>query len=319
MQIIKAVLICFLLSPIIFSQTNSFHPDSNLRNGNLKLELKEINYNNSLQLKTNNPPELEFDPLQTKVNYPLLYGLGAVYLGAGIGVHIYQSNTWWKDNRTSFHFQNDWPYALWIDKIGHFYAATLLVHGFSVGLEAANFQTEDAIVYSTAAAIAFHFYVEIEDGFGAQWGFSPGDAIANTLGSGYALAQYYFPYLQNFQIKYSYYPSAKMRSGEHKGNVIDDYEGQKYWLTFRMENLLPDDLAEIWPAFLNLAVGMGVKDLDGSGGGRREIFVGLDFNVLELPLTGKFGNFVKNSLNYIHFPMPGIRISPDSAFFVLLF
>jgi hypothetical protein len=110
-----------------------------------------------------------------------------------------------------------------------------------------------------------------------------------------------------------------LRNGEHKGNVIDDYEGQKYWLTFRMKNLLPENLSEFWPAFLNLALGMGVKNLDGLGNGRREIFIGLDFNVLELPLTGKFGNFVKNSLNYIHFPMPGIRISPDSAFFVFLF
>jgi hypothetical protein len=175
------------------------------------------------------------------------------------------------------------------------------------------------MVYGTISALAFQYYVEIEDGFGGQWGFSPGDAIANTLGSGYALAQYYFPYLQNFQFKYSYYPSKKFRNGEHKGNVIDDYEGQKYWLTFRMKNILPDNLAEFWPAFLNLAVGMGVKDLDGIGNGRREIFVGFDFNVLELPLEGKFGNFIKNTLNYIHFPMPGLRISPDSAFFVLLF
>lgn len=263
--------------------------------------------------------DLEYDPLQTRINYPMLYGLGALYLGAGIGVHIYQSNAWWRDNRTSFHFQNDWPYALWSDKIGHFYAATLLVHAFSAGLEAADFQTEDAMVYATISAIAFQMYVEIEDGFGAQWGFSPGDAIANTLGAGYALAQYYYPYLQNFQFKYSYYPSAKMRNGEHKGNIIDDYEGQRHWLTFRMKNLLPDDAGEFWPAFLNLAVGMGVKDLDGLGGGRRELFIALDFNVLELPLKGKIGNFIKNSLNYFRLPMPGVRISPDSAFFVLLF
>ena len=318
MKILKTGLFCFLLSPFIFSQTNSF-PDSNSGNGRLKLELKEISFNNSLQLKTYNLPELEFDPLQTRVNYPLLYGMGAVYLGAGIGVHIYKKNTWWKDDRTNFHFQDDWPYALWFDKIGHFFGATILVHTFSAGFEAADFQTEQAMLYSTAMAIAFQMYVEIEDGFGANWGFSPGDAIANTLGAGYALAQYYFPYLQNFQFKYSYFPSAKLRNGEHKGNIFDDFDGQKHWLTFRMKNLLPDDLAEIWPAFLNLAVGMGVKNLDGLGGGRREIFIAFDFNVLELPLTGKFGNFVKNSLNYIHFPMPGIRISPDSAFFVFLF
>ncbi len=268
-------------------------------------------------LKTFHEPD--YDPLQTKINYSVLYGLGAVYLGAGIGVHIYQANAWWKNDRTSFHFQNDWPYALWADKFGHFFAATLLVHAFSAGLEAADFQTQDAMIYGTITALAFQYYVEIEDGFGAQWGFSPGDAMANTLGAGYALAQYYFPYLQNFQFKYSYYPSLKMRNGEHKGNIFDDYEGQKQWLTFNMKNILPDVAAKFWPEFLNLAVGMEVKDLDGLGGGRREIFIGLDFNPLVLPLTGKFGNFVKNTLNYFHLPMPGLRISPDSAFFVFLF
>jgi len=318
MKSIKTVFICFLLSVVSLSQTNT-PPGTDSGKGSLSFDLQKLELNKSLQLKTYNISDLEFDPLQTRVNYSLLYGMCALYLGAGIGVHIYQRNAWWKDDRTSFHFQNDWPYALWSDKVGHFYAATILVHAFSAGFEAANFQTEDAMLYGTIAALSFQYYVEIEDGFGAQWGFSPGDAIANTLGAGYALAQYYFPYLQNFQFKYSYYPSKKMRDGTHKGNVIDDYEGQKHWLSFRMKNLLPGDLGDIWPAFLNLAVGMGVKDLDGLGNGRREIFIAFDFNVLELPLTGKIGNFVKNSLNYIHLPMPGLRISPDSAFFVFLF
>src|SRR5690606_3216913 len=98
-------------------------------------------------------PITDYDPFRTEIDYPTLYGIGAMYLGAGIGVHIYQSNAWWRDNRTSFHFQNDWPYALWLDKVGHFYAANLLVHTFSAGLEAANFQTEDAMIYGTIAAL----------------------------------------------------------------------------------------------------------------------------------------------------------------------
>jgi len=320
MKILKAGLIFFLLSSSsVFSQTNNVLPDSNSGFFNYELKPHKSGFNNPFLLKYNSFSDTEIDPLSTEINYPLLYGMSALYLGAGIGVHIYQANAWWKEDRTSFHFQNDWPYALWIDKIGHFYAATLLVHAFSAGFEAADFQAEESMLYGSIAALAFQYYVEIEDGFGAKWGFSPGDAISNTLGAGYALAQYYFPYLQNFQFKYSYYPSEDMRNGEHKGNIFDDYEGQKYWLTFRMENLLPESAAEYWPAFLNLAVGMGVKDLDGSGGGSREIYIGFDFNVLELPLTGKFGNFVKNTFNYIHLPMPGIRISPDSAFFVFLF
>jgi len=318
MKIFKAII--FFLLFCLTAHSQSKYDSTYFQNdkANLKLELKK-EANNSFSSNKFNLSDYEYDPLKTKINYTALTGLGAIYLGAGIGVHIYQRNAWWKDNRTSFHFQNDWQYALWSDKLGHFFAATLLVHAFSAGLEAANFQTNDAMLYGTITALAFQYYVEIEDGFGANWGFSPGDAIANTLGAGYALSQFYFPYLQNFQFKYSYYPSVKMRRGEHNGNIFDDYEGQKIWLSFNMKNILSGSIAEVWPAFINLAVGMGSKDLDGLGGGRREIFIALDFNVLELPLHGKIGNFVKNTLNYFHLPMPGLRISPDSAFFVFLF
>jgi hypothetical protein len=64
---------------------------------------------------------------------------------------------------------------------------------------------------------------------------------------------------------------------------------------------------------------MGVKDLDGGGGGTREFYIALDLDAEELPLYGKGWQFVKNTLNFFHFPMPGIRISPDAAFFVLCF
>jgi hypothetical protein len=312
---LTGLFLLIILNSLLTAQSNTLY--KGMTDGISGLNKQMIN--NSFSHQTYDLSEFEFDPLSAKLNYPVLAGLGTVYLGSAVAVHIYQRNAWWKDERTGFHFQNDWPYARWSDKIGHFFAASLLVHAFSAGLEAANFQTEQAMLYGTAAALAFQFYVEVQDGFGAQWGFSPGDAIANTLGAGYALSQYYFPYLRNFQFKYSYYPSPEMRRGEHKGNIFDDYEGQRHWLSFRMKNLLPGDAADIWPSFLNLAVGMGVKDLDGSGGGRTEIFIALDLNVLDLPLHGRFGNFIKNTLNYFRLPMPGVRVSPDAAFFVLLF
>ncbi|MCK7523029.1 MAG: hypothetical protein MZV64_37810 [Ignavibacteriales bacterium] len=71
--------------------------------------------------------------------------------------------------------------------------------------------------------------------------------------------------------------------------------------------------------FLMLAVGMGVKNLDGSGGGQREFYIALDYDAETIPLYGSVWQFVKNTLNFIHFPMPGIRISPDAAFFVFCF
>ncbi|MGE5796541.1 MAG: DUF2279 domain-containing protein [Ignavibacteria bacterium] len=262
---------------------------------------------------------INFDPLETRINYKILAAVGGVTLTAGIALHIYQQNAWWKDQRRKFHITNDSYYALGIDKVGHFYAASLLAHLFSSGLEAANFQSEQAAIYGSIASLAFETYVEIEDGFGPDWGFSPGDFAADFLGAGFSLAQYYYPFLKNFQVKFSYYPSQEFRDGLHKGNSIDDYEGQKYWLSLRVKNLLPDAASKFWPAFLNIAGGMGVRDLDGSGGGQREFYISLDLDTEQIPLYGGVWQFIKNSLNYIHFPMPGLRITPDAAFFVFCF
>lgn len=286
-----------------------------------KLSLSSYQYKKELKplsLSMHKEPEIKYDPLETKINYKTLAGLGVVYLAAGIGVHIYQNNSWWAGKKTHFHFQNDWKYALWLDKVGHFYAAQLLSHAFSSGLEAGNIQADDAAFWGSVGALAFQLYVEVEDGFGPEWGFSPGDAGSNVLGATYVWAQYHYPVLKNFQFKYSYYPSKKLEEGLHKG-IIDDYEGEKYWLSFRMKNLLPESISNYWPSFLNIALGMGVKNLDGRGGGQRELYIGLDFDSESIPLYGKGWQFIKNTLNYFHFPMPGIRITPNAAFFIFLF
>jgi hypothetical protein len=260
-----------------------------------------------------------YDPLNSEIDYKILAGVGTISLGTGILVHIYQRNAWWKDQRSTFHFQNDWNYARWIDKVGHFYGGAVLAHLFSAGLESANMQSEPAAIWGSSLAMAFQLYVEIEDGFGPNWGFSPGDAAANLLGSGFILGQYYFPYLKNFQPRFSYYPSKKFKDGLHKGNSIDDYEGQKYWISLRLKNILPEDVSDYWPEFLNISFGMGVKNLDGLGGGTNEFYIALDLDAESLPLFGSGWQFVKNSLNFIHFPMPGLRISPKGAFFLFLF
>ena len=304
------------MSPFfIFSQStkeevqfNKFHlSDSILGEHKVPLSLSTIN------------TQIKFNPLRTKPDYSTLAGVGGIYLAAGVGVHLYQNNSWWRGKRTNkFRVINDWTYALNIDKIGHFYATQLLGHLFSSGLEAGNIESETAAIYGGIAALAFELYVEIEDGFGIDYGFSPGDAASDVLGSAYYIAQYYYPFLKNFQFKYSYYPSNQLREGKHKG-IIDDYEGEKYWLSIRIKNLLPENLSGYWPSFLNIACGMGVENLYGEGEKQRKFYIAFDFDAEALPLYGRGWEFIKNTLNYFHFPMPGIRISPNSAFFVFLF
>jgi len=40
---------------------------------------------------------LGVDPLETKIDYTMLAGFGAITLGAGVAIHIYQTNAWWAE------------------------------------------------------------------------------------------------------------------------------------------------------------------------------------------------------------------------------
>jgi len=269
---------------------------------------------------TNEIPDI--DPLATNVNYTMLSVVGAGLFGTAYGVQVYQQNAWWKDQRHTFRVLNDWNYALWIDKIGHCYGTQIIGHVFSAGLEAANIKGEKNVWYSSALAFSFQIFVEIQDGFGPQWGFSPGDATSDLLGAAYPILQYYHPYLNNFRFKFSYYPTdltkVDLKSGQ-KHIIIDDYSGQKFWLSMKMKNILPNAIAQYIPEYLCTAVGMGVKNLDGSGGGQRDFYLALDLDAESLPVHGEFWQFVKNTLNYFHFPMPGLRLTHKVVFFGLTY
>lgn len=265
-------------------------------------------------------PANNINPLRTEIDYKILGGVALSLSAAVYSINDYYQHTWWRDQRTGFKFVNDWQYALWIDKLGHLFGTYLQAHAFSSALEAANMNLESATLIGAGLALGMQLYVEIQDGYGPKWGFSPGDAVSDLLGATYYVAKYYFPFLNNIQPRVSYFPSEEMLNGTKPDmNISDDYEGQKLWLSFRMKNLLPEDISNYWPSWLMLSVGYSVSQLNGSGGGIKKFYVGFDFDAEEIPLHGRFWNFVKNTLNYIHFPMPGIRFSPDAAFLVFAY
>ncbi len=318
---IKNIFVFFLAFSSVYPQGNS-----SLKPAEAILKKTETDYKTVINKVTGFP--VKIDPLENQINYTNLAIIGAVTLASGVAIHIYQKNTWWADQSSTFKIVNDWEYALWIDKIGHFYGTHLLGHAFSSAFEGSGIRNDKAVIYSAAAAFAFEMYVEIEDGFGKNWGFSPGDAGADLLGALYFLGQYYYPFLKNFQPRVSYYPSEDLLNPPKPGdrdrlhianNVTDDYSGQKYWLAVRVKNLLPESIARYWPSFLMLSVGTGLKNWNGFGKGQRELYIAFDLDAEELPLHGEFWQFVKNTLNYIHFPMPGIRITPDAAFLAFVY
>lgn len=255
---------------------------------------------------------LAISPLSREIDYSMLWKVGLVVGGGWTALHFVKQNAWWKKNATNFHIYYDWDYALWLDKVGHFYGTTILAHSFRSAFEACNFEQEEIVWYGSVMALAFQTYVEIEDGFSPDWGFSPPDMYANILGATFPVLQYYEPFFNNFQFKFSYYPKWAINPHPADGRrriLIDDYEGQKYWLSFNVKNLLPNSVSRYWFSWLNIAVGVGGKNINGWGGGQKDIFIALDLNTDELPIYGSFQTFIKRSLSFIKLPMPGIRIT----------
>jgi hypothetical protein len=260
------------------------------------------------------------------VNTTKLIMVGGAIAGAMIGIHLYQESGWWKYNRAPFHFQEDLTYGLSVDKIGHFYGTSLWAFSLKKVLGWADLQERDAMLLGSAGAFLFQTFVEVEDGFSA-WGFDRVDFLCDLGGALWPIGQYYSPVLREVDIKLSYRPSELLNTSAGAGFagqkhlVVDDYEGQTYWLSVPPDKLLPGAASDIWPDFLDVAVGYGVRNVSGVGGAPYSVvFISLDYDMKKIiPQTSSFLVTLSEALNFIHFPAPAVQVSPNYVFYGLYF
>ena len=239
-----------------------------------------------------------------------------VSVGAGLGVLETQRRRWWEDRNPRFRILNDWEYVRWADKAGHIYSSSFFTRFYRSSFLWAGVPEDQAPLWGAAAAWTQMLYYEVLDGFGPQWGFSPGDLAANTVGVGLTTAQAYVPALNAFTVKASYWPS-----GWEGKNITDDYAGQTFWLTANPHMLAPEGaFKEFMPEWLNVTVGYAARDLD-----EREylttsyVYVGLDIEPSILPFRGHAWEAASKWLRYIHFPAPAIRLTPNPALVLLAY
>lgn len=232
--------------------------------------------------------------------------------------HVQNYNSWWKGERSAFHFGEDGTYTLGADKVGHFFFAYVSSDILGRSLIWSGVDRSNALLYGGLTALAFQTYVEIEDGYTKVLGFSPGDALANISGAAFPWIQEEVDVMKNFSFKWNYIRSEKLKQG-HFRTVIDDYESQYFWMSLNLKELAPSVVPDFWPAFLPIALGYSVKNLDGKGGGEREFYIALDYDFTRLPGEGTFLSAIKHLLNYFHFPAPTIRITPSLVTYGLRF
>ncbi|MFA5833368.1 MAG: DUF2279 domain-containing protein [Bacteroidota bacterium] len=226
---------------------------------------------------------------------------------------------WWEGNYHTFKQENDgfWNnYSLGVDKVGHFYTSYLYFHVAYDILRLGSFDEETTLWIAIAFPAFNALSIEIGDGF-STYAFSNSDLIANMLGLSYGVLQKKISFFQNFAFKWSYYPSGVIPF-DGKFRITDDYDGHIYWLSCNVHNLLPESVQPYYPRWLSIAVGYGGKNISGrpswigapissSGSAARKWAISLDYNLLEIPLTGGIWDPMKSLLNHFKFPAPGIK------------
>ena len=202
---------------------------------------------------------LMYVPEVNKKRLATVIGTEAVlYTGTMIGLN----ELWYKDfPRSSFHHFNDNGEWLQMDKVGH--VVTAYYVGL-VGMDALRWAGVDETKsrwYGGSLGWIFLTSVEVLDGFSDEWGFSSGDMIANTLGTGMLIGQDALWHEQRLVFKFSYKqsPYAELRP-ETLGDgwneeIVKDHNGQTYWLSANIHSFLPE--ASKFPRWLSVGVGCG--------------------------------------------------------------
>lgn len=257
--------------------------------------------------------------------HPVRFGVVTGTVAATIaGIHFYQANGWWKDNRSAFHFQEDLTYGRSVDKLGHFYGGIAAAFILRKSYAWAGLSDEASLYWGSAGSLLFQTYVEVEDGF-STWGFDRVDWAADLGGALWPIAQHHSPFLRNFDFKFSYHPSPELNNPGgigFKGQrhiMFDDYEGQTLWLSMNVHNLLPNSVNHVWPEFLNVAVGYGARDVL-TKQAYSVLFLAFDLNMTKvIPDDTPFLKLLGEALNFIKFPMPAVQISPNAIWYGLYF
>ena len=249
----------------------------------------------------------QLDPLKTA----LVGGGFTAILG---GLQIYQYNAFWSD-RTTFRIIDDGDLEYGADKGGHMFAAYTMSKLATDALMTSGFSHDLAVVSGGLIGAGYQFFVEVQDGFGRGWGFSPSDVYANTAGSVFHIMQHFIPFFSNIHFKGTYFPAPWMGEKTRKGasTPIDDYSAWTWWFSFDIHGMLPQEAQSFWPPWLNISVGYAARNLEWADASRRYI-LSVDYNLEKLlPDGSPFWNWLRQYLNIIKLPAPALEFAfaPD--------
>jgi hypothetical protein len=248
------------------------------------------------------------------------------------GVSIFLLNNLWYKHypRSGFHFFNDNMEWQQMDKCGH---ATTSYNLGAFGYDALRWCGVDntkAIWFGGSLGAFFLLTIEVLDGFSSEWGFSPGDFTANTLGAAMFVGQQFAWKEQRFNLKWSYHTTIyqAFRPEELGTNITEswlkDYNGQTYWLSGNISSFLKSDSR--FPKWLNIDFGYGAEGMTGGANNPtvvdgkaipsfnryRKFFLSPDVDLTRINTNSDFLKADLGLLNFLKFPAPTIEYSNDT-------
>jgi hypothetical protein len=243
---------------------------------------------------------------QIDLTKALIFGGG--YTAAIGAAQYYQYQAFWSD-RLSFRIIDDGDLELGADKAGHMFAGYFMSKFSTDVLLTAGVGEDIATIGGGLMGLGYQFFVEIQDGYGKGWGFSPSDMVANTIGAGLHIAQRYVPGVKYVKMKADFYPAPWIgeKTRKNASSPIDDYSAWTWWLSLDVHGILPEAAKPYWPSWLNLAFGYASRSLEWEQQSRRYI-ISLDYDLEKLlPDGAPLWNWFKQYLNILKLPAPAIE------------
>ena len=234
------------------------------------------------------------------------------------------NHLWYAEHeRSNFHTINDNQEWLQMDKIGHVYSSYQLGRIGANVLKWSGASKKEQLVYGATLGFTFLTAVEVLDGFSKEWGFSWGDMIANSAGTGLYIGQELLWDEQRITLKYSFHQTPyAQRSPDKLGNGIleeflKDYNGQTYWLSFNIHSFFKNKPVPKW---LNVAVGYGADGMVSAynehvnksvtnKNRKRQFYLSLDVDLTRIETKSQVLRSIFDVLNVIKVPFTTLEFT----------
>ena len=245
-----------------------------------------------------------------------------VLIAYGAAYWLVFDKGWWDEQGSHFRFENDFDYALNLDKFGHFASGVIMGESFYEGYRWAGVSEFKSYLFAGFSAMETHIAIDVKDGYSPQWGFSVFDVLSGTLGGFLPMAERYIPVFKYVDLKWSYWINTKAYYRQSKTGVFtDDYCNQTFWASFKIHRMLPKAARAYYPSWLAIAAGLSIDEgvfiHDRDVTPHREVYIALDYDLEAFRPQSRMARTIVKYLNYFKLPAPTVQVYPEFHWYLL--